>query len=501
VTLAVRERSVGVRNAVKRVQDTEEGPWKRWRKVSRAARAIRFIERYCRPPKGKGFGKPLVLAEFQKAFIEEVLADGVDSSVLTTPRGNGKSTFGGALATWAVFDDDETGAPQVPIIATTIGQAIRSCYGVAAAMIRAEPELVSRCIIYTGVTTPRVLVHANGGELFPVSNDPDGLQGLDPSFALVDEIGFQGIESWDSLRLAAGKRERSLIVGVGTPGLDRENALWHLRTLVHEGAELPGFVYHEYTAPEGCAVDDREAWLIANPALKEGFLRQSALETDLGLTPEAHFRLFRLNQWVDGVDAWLGTDGRKTWDDLTDPYEFVPGAPTWVGVDIGITHDSSAVVAIQRRPDGLPHAKARIWVPTKDRPIDVTDVMKHVRDLDELYSVHAVAFDPRLFDVPAKMLEASGIAMLEVPQSVERMTAIYGQLYEMIRRRELRHDGDEAFATHVVNGVARFNERGFMLAKGKARGQIDAAVALALASDSMLHVGEPVRKVPVALWA
>jgi phage terminase large subunit-like protein len=501
MTLAVREGSVGVRNAAKRVQNTAAGPWKRWRKTSRHGRAIRFIQTYCRPPKGKGFGKPLQLADFQKEFLEAVLADGVDSSVLTTPRGNGKSTFGGALAAWAVFDDDDTGAPQVPIVATTISQAIRSCYGVAASMIRNEPELVSRCIIYTGVATPRVIVHANGGELFPISNDPDGLQGLDPSVALVDEIGFQGIESWDSLRLAAGKRERSLMVGVGTPGLDRDNALWHLRKLVHEGAELPGFVYHEYTAPEGCAIDDREAWLVANPALREGFLRQSALETDLGLTPEAHFRLFRLNQWVDGVDAWLGTDGRRTWDGLIDPYDFVPGAPTWVGVDIGITHDSSAVVAIQRRPDGLPHAKARIWVPSKDRPIDVTDVMEHVRQLDATYNVHAVEFDPRLFDVPAKMLEASGVRMLEVPQSIERMTPIYGQLYEMIRRGELRHDGDEAFATHILNGVARYNERGFMLAKAKARGQIDATVALALASDAMLQVGEPVRKMPMVAWA
>jgi phage terminase large subunit-like protein len=93
------------------------------------------------------------------------------------------------------------------------------------------------------------------------------------------------------------------------------------------------------------------------------------------------------------------------------------------------------------------------------------------------------------------------VAMNEIPQSVERMTPIYGQLYEMVKRGELRHDGDEAFTTHVLNGVARFNERGFMLAKGKARGQIDAAVALALAVDSMLQVGEPVKRGPIALWA
>jgi phage terminase large subunit-like protein len=499
MTVAIRPQAG---NAAKRVSRTDEGPWKRWpKKLSRADRAIRFIETYCRAPKGKGFGKPMKLAAFQRSFLREVLADGVDASVLTTPRGNGKSTFGGALAVWAVFDDDATGQPQVPIIATTVSQAIRSCYGVAAAMIKAEPELLSRCLIYTGIATPRVIVHANGGEMFPISNDTDGLQGLDPSLGIVDEVGFQPIESWDSLRLAQGKREQSLIIGLGTPGLDRENALWHLRKLVHEGNDLPGFVYHEHSAPEGCAIDDREAWRVANPALVEGFLRESALETDLGLTPESHFRLFRLNQWVDGVDAWLGADGRKIWDGLTEPYEFVEGAPTWIGVDIGITHDSSAVVAIQKDAAGVPHAKARIWAPTKDRPVDITDVMHWIREADRVYNVHAVGFDPRLFDHAAKALNDEGVAMNEIPQSVERMTPIYGQLYEMVKRGELRHDGDEAFTTHVLNGVARFNERGFMLAKGKARGQIDAAVALALAVDSMLQVGEPVKRGPIALWA
>ena len=299
-------------NAAKRVADTSPGPWKSWKPMSRAARAIKFIETYCRPPKGQGHGKPVKLAPFQRDFLEQILTDGVDLAILGTPRGNGKSTFGGALATWAVFDDDETGAPQVPIVATTIGQAIRSCYGVAVSMVKAEPELLKRALIFTGISTPRVTVPFNEGELFPISNDPDGLQGLDYSFSLVDEIGFQPVAAWDSLRMASGKRERSLAVGVGTPGLDRDNALFHARKAIKEGANLPGFIFKEFAAPENCDINDREAWRIANPAIEAGFLRESALETDVGLTPEGHFRIFRLGQWYDGVDSWLGpTDARR----------------------------------------------------------------------------------------------------------------------------------------------------------------------------------------------
>lgn len=480
-------------NAAKKVVDDSPGPWKKWRIRTRHGRAIKFIETYCRPPKGKGHGKPLKLGTFQKEFIEEALADGVDAAILQTPVGNGKSSGGGALATWAVFDDDETGAPQVPILATTIGQAIRSCYGVAVAMIRAEPELERRCLIYTGIATPRVSVAFNGGELFPISNDADGLQGLDPSLAIVDEIGFQPMESWDAIQLRQGKRDRSLIVGLGTPGLDRTNALFHLRKLVHEGAILPGLVFREFAAPEGCASDDRAAWRKANPAIGAGFLQMGAIENAYARTLEGPFRVFRLGQWVDGVDSWLGSNGRALWEGLKDPFLPVPGAPTWVGVDVGIKRDSTALVAIQKRPDGKWHAWCRLWVPTAEEPVDVTDVMGQLRELAKLYRLEAVSFDPRLFDVPATMLADEGLPMVEVPQSVERMTGICGTLLEVIRRGEMRHDGDEAFTTHVLNAVPRLNERGFTLQKSKARGRIDGVIALALALDRAQHAAKPFR--------
>jgi phage terminase large subunit-like protein len=125
--------------------------------------------------------------------------------------------------------------------------------------------------------------------------------------------------------------------------------------------------------------------------------------------------------------------------------------------------------------------------------VDVTDVMAHLRELAAKYRVEAISFDPRFFDVPAKMLSDERLPMIEVPQSVERMTPIVGSLLELIKRSELRHSGDEALTTHVLNAVPRFNERGFTLQKSKSRGRIDAVIALALATDRALR-SEPVKK-------
>lgn len=477
-------------NAARHVQNRTPGPWTTWRGTSRHGRAIKFIETYLRSPKGEGHGQPIKLARWQKEGIESMLAKDVDAAVQSFPRGNGKSTLEAALAVWGVYDDTETGSPQVPVIATRVHQAIRSVYGPAVSMVKAEPELASRAIIYTGIATPRVFVPTTQGEMFPLSNDIDGLQGLDPSLAVVDEIGFQEPDAWAAMLMAGGKRSRSLVMGMGTPGVDHDNALYQTRKTITDGGTIPRFYYREYSAEPGCNHHDRRQWQHANPAIRSKFLRVSALETDLRLMPEARFRIFRLGQWVEGFDCWLGEDGKAIWDGLLDPYDLVAKAPTWVGLDVGIKRDSTAVCAVQFREDGRLHASVRFWVPTKDEPVDVTDVMQHLRNLCTTYKVGAISFDPKFFDVPAKFLHDEGLPVIEVPQSPERMTPIIGNLYERIMTRQLSHDDDEVLEAHTLNAVPRFTERGFTLQKSKSRGRIDGIIAVALAVDRAVNRGK-----------
>lgn len=497
----------GNSNARKKLPDLPPAPWTSWLEPQRSPeRAIRWIESYCTLPKGYGSGARMRLAPFQKAWLEAVLADGVDSAVMSVPRGNGKSTFLAAVALWALFDADHTsGAAQVPIVATTVQQATRAVYSVALAMIHSEPQLADRCLIYSAIGASKVVVPAGqgltGGEMFPISNDVDGLQGLDPSLAVCDEIGFMPPDSWNSLLLAGIKRPRSLVVGIGTPGLDKDNALWALRSRIRDGADVPGFVFTEYAADEGCVLADESQWFQANPALAQGYMRIESLRTNRELTLEGPFRIFHLGQWVDGVDCWLGSDGRKIWDALRDPYKLVSGDPTWVGVDVALKHDSTAVVAVQRRPDGRLHAACRIWMPSPGNPVDVTDVMQYLRDLHAEFKVQEIAFDPRFFDVPAKMLDDERLPMVEIPQSVERMTQVIGSTYEQIMNGQLSHDGAVDFSTQVLNAVPRFNERGFTLAKAKSRGKIDAAIALAMAVGRVARAETPKKIRVVSLAA
>jgi phage terminase large subunit-like protein len=455
----------------------------RWRTRARHARAIRFIESYCVAPKGYGAGKAIRLAPFQKEWLEEVLAPGVHAAVESMPRGNGKSTFKAALGCWAGFDPGESGDPQVPIIATTIKQGTKTIYGPLLKMIGANPELADRCKVYTALSDSKVIVPFTGGEIFPIADDPDGLQGLDPSLGMVDEIGFMSVESWASLLLATGKRPDSLIIAIGTPGFDEDNALWHIRKSHLEGE--PEVHFTEYAADEGCSIRDEAQWRKSNPAFVAGFKGEHAFRIALSL-PEPLFRIFQLGQWVGGVQCWLGTDGRRRWEKLADPWSFETGGDTWVTVDMSRTRDSAAVVALQRRPDGRLHAKAKIWHP-QDSPTGVVDgmaVMNHLRDLDRRYHLIDVGFDPRFFEERAGMLEAERLPMVEFPQSLERMTPACGDTYELIvNGAGLSHDGDPEYRRQILAAVPKLNERGFTLKKKtpESPNKIDAAVATCMA--------------------
>ena len=476
-------------NARSKVKDTSEPPWYRWRGIDDPAeRCIRFIELYCRSPKGVGYGKPIKLAEFQKAWIRTILAPGVRQAVLQAPRGQGKSTLLAAIAVWAVFDRNETGQPQVPIMATTVSQAARAVYDVAVKMVAAEPELESRALVYTGMANAKIVVHYNGGECYPIANDVDGLQGLDPTCAIVDEIGFQPLASWNAMVLASGKRTRSLVVGIGTPGVDRDkSALWHLREVYRDGRAPAGFSFTELSAPDDCDIRDEAMWLAANPAIAEGYLSIDALRNDVEMMPESEFRLFRLAQWVEGTDCWLGVNGRKVWRDLIDGYQFVAGADTWVGVDVGLKRDSTAVVVGQRRPDGVLHTTAKVWNPREDGAIDVSAIMQYLRELAATYSLVEIAYDPRHFELPATGLADEGLPMVEFPQSSERMIPACGDLYEAIMRKEVSHDGAADFETQILKAMWTFTDTGKRLTKSKSRGHIDAAIALALCHARASH--------------
>lgn len=476
-----------------RADDETAGPWTRW-KGSRAGRFIRFAEKYLRLPRGANAGQLVKLWPAQKDFAEEWYAENVSAAVHGMGRGGSKSTDMAMFAAWDLFEGDSQGAPVVPIVAASLNQARTAVYAQVVSMIQMEPELSRRSLIFSGVGTETILVPRTGGKIIPRSSDPDTLQGLDiwPG-GYVDEIGHISQATWDAVLLGR-KRKGARVLGAGTWGPDLQSPLYQLRKMVRDRQAPPDFLWRVFSGEPGAPIADERNWHRANPNLKHGMPAIEFLRNAVVMTPEAAFRTYHLNEPdVVGHDSWLGPDAYQIWQGLEDPYTLQPDQPTYVGVDVGIVHDSTAVVSVQERPDGRLHALAKFWIPSPGFIVDIAEVMGYLRQMARFGKVAEISYDPRFFEVPAYQLEASGLPMVRVDQSVEQMTPIIGELYKLIRGGGLSHDRDELFAAHVINAVPRLNERGFTLSKSKSapRGHIDGCIALALAVDRYSHKPAP----------
>lgn len=485
---------LGIRNSVKLALVDTKPEWASWRTKSRSARAIRFAETYLVVPKGYGAGKPIKLAKFQKELFEELLDDDtLRSAVLSTPRGNGKSSLSACLALWALHDDEHS--PQVPVIATTLGQAIRTVFTTCRRMTEVSPALAERTIAYSAIGNTRLYVPRTDGVLYPLPADPDGLQGLDPSLAIVDEVGFVAPECWDAMVLASGKRPRSLVLGVGTPNIDRQGAMFELRERHLEGMDMPGFRFIEFAADQGCDLHDRDQWRKANPAIGAKFLDEEALASAVATSPEASFRVYRLGQWELAGENWLPVGAfdacRRPGVGLQ-----VDGAPVFVGVDVALKHDTTAVVAVQRQGDVLA-AVARIFDP-KGSTVDISLVEEYLRLLHRTYPVQEVAYDPAYFERSAQALLDEGLPLVEFAQSAPKMVPACGNAYELIATEQVVHDFDAQASEQVIAAQPKVAGEGWRLSKGRTKRKIDTAIALVMALDRATSTDTEPPKIDVA---
>jgi phage terminase large subunit-like protein len=303
---------------------------------------------------------------------------------------------------------------------------------------------------------------------------------------VIDEVGFMPVASWDALLLASGKRPWSLVVGIGTPGVDHDNALWHLRQRVLDDVELPGFRWTEYAAPEGCDVHDETHWPIANPALTAGFMNIDALRTAVALSPEAHFRIFRLGQWADTLNTWL-PDG--AWAACADPTRRIEdGAEVVLGFDGSYNGDSTAIVAVT--VEDCPHvAVVEAWERPQDAAeaaewkVPVVDVEQKLRDGCRRFWVREIVADPYRWARSLQILEAEGLPVVEHPQTPSRMTPATQSLYEAVVNGTVTHSGDQRLARHIGNATVRVDARGTRLTKDSKHStrKIDLALAAVMA--------------------
>lgn len=454
--------------------------------LDRAHRVMGFIERFCVTPRGHGAGEPLRLRVFQREFVTRAYAPGVRTAVLSLPRANGKTLLSAALALAELFDGPPSA--EVVVVASDHRQA-NILLRLARRMVELSPELEAR----THVHADRLYVPQHDATLMPLPAERGALQGYDPSLLVVDELHVVTREVWEAVVTASGKRPDSRTVAISTPAQDQDSAMWDLVEHGRAGTD-PAFALAEYAAPDGCALDDRAAWRVANPALADPdpFLAEDALAAVMRTVREPSFRRLRLGQWVGSDEgSWLPWGA---WQQCADEDREVPdGAPIVCGFDGSVGEDATALVAAT--VEEHPHVFVLgVWE-NPGRPgwrVPRAEVSATVDAAFERFDVRELACDPWHWRQELEQWAArhGEKVVTEFPtNSARRMGPAVDRAYTAVMQRAVTHDGHEALARHVGHAVAKPGSAGDLLVKDRKDSprRIDAAVAAVIAVDRAAH--------------
>jgi phage terminase large subunit-like protein len=302
------------------------------------ARVCAFLERYCVLPKGTGARKPFKVRPFQRKLIGGVFnRPRPRAGLWSMPRGQGKSTLAAGLGLYGFFADGVEGA-SVVVVASDERQA-RIVWGTAVRMCELSEPLAERVQFFHD----RLYLPRTGSTFQVLPAEPKGLEGLDPSLAIVDEIGVVDRRTYEAITGAEGKRDDSLTLMIGTPSPDgTESVMWQLVEHGRAGDD-PSFRLVEFMAPADAEIDDETAWEAANPALDDFLYRDGIRATLPPKLRESTFRRYRLGQWVDAVDEpWMD---KALWSSCARPTGVISeGADVVLGLDGSFSGDCTALV-------------------------------------------------------------------------------------------------------------------------------------------------------------
>lgn len=461
-------------------------------------RVYAFAREFLTVPKGKGARNPFLLRPWQREIARGLYPSKGPrprQGLVSLPRGNGKSTLAAVLALYALYADEVEG-PQVLTVASDLRQA-SIIFNAARRMVETSPRLAA----ITKVYQDKLVVPSSDGLLMPLPAEPSSLQGWDPSACIVDELHVVNREVWESMTLASGKRDRSMVLAISTPAASEASIMWDLVQL-GRSAEDPSFYFREWTSDPAHPTDCAHCWEESNPALDD-FLSRDAMSSVRRTSREGSYRRFRLGQWLDAAeDQWVTP---AQWEACSSERSIPDGAEVVIGFDGSFSMDATAIVAatVSQRPH---LQKVRVWEPPQHKGseyrIPIADVEDEIRKACRRWKVREVVCDPYRYAKSMQELAAERLPMIEHPQHPARMTPATIGLYEAICNQQVTHDGDADMRRHFMNARVTEDARGTRIHKaGKdSPAKVDLAVASIMAHARAVRLANTKRKGRVLAW-
>lgn len=491
-------------------------------KLTRAERAMRFIETYLLIPEGDLIGQKIKLDGYQEAFIYAVLDNPrtTRKAFLSVARKNAKTATIACLLLVFIAGPEATPNSRLLSGAMSRDQAAE-VYNYAAKMVQLSPELSKRIRV---IPSKKSLVGLSKNvEYLAVSADGRTAHGKSPKIAILDEVGqIRGPQSdfVDAIITAQGAYDDALLFAISTQAPNDADLY---STWLDDAKESkdPRIVSHVYAAEKDADVLDKQAWYAANPALgKFRSLKDVEEQADRAQRMpsfEPTFRNLVLNQRVELASPFIS---KGVWVlnshevDESVFYEY----PVYAGLDLSARNDLTAFVMLAHNGERW-HIKPVFWTPEKglrdrakrDRApydvwhkegllrtvpgasIDYEDVARDVVDLLDGCDVQLIAYDRWRIDIFKKELSDMGVELPLHPfgQGFKDMAPAIDTLESLLLNEQMAHGGHPVLTMCMANSRIEQDAAGNRkLNKQKATGRIDGAVALAMAVGVTPQISE-----------
>lgn len=231
--------------------------------------------------------------------------------------------------------------------------------------------------------------------------------------------------------------------------------------------------YYEYSAPQHCKINDKQAWAMANPALGTLITEQTLQESVSTNSVEAT-RTEMLCQWVDSVASPWVYGSIEACSDST--LEIPVGPMTIMAFDISPTRRSGALVAGQIKNGKIAVGCMDLW--SSDIAIDEVKMASDINEWARKYHPHIICFDKYTTQSLATKLEQSGWRMQDV--SGQAFYQACSDLADALANNRLVHSGQAELVQHLNNCAAKTSDAGWRIIRRKSAGDCTAAISLAM---------------------
>jgi phage terminase large subunit-like protein len=319
----------------------------------------------------------------------------------------------------------------------------------------------------------------DGTRLDVVAATRDGSRGRSADFLYIDELREVTEDGYRAATPTTRARPNSQALFTSNAGDAFSTVLNDLR---ERAIDYPpkSFGFYEYSAPQYCKIDDRNAWAMANPAL--GYtITEEAIEEAIATSPIENTRTETLCQWIDSLSSpWPHGILEETSDS-----ELVmsPGAYTIFGFDVSPSRRNGSLVAGQLLPDG------RIGIGILETyssqvAIDELKMAASIKAWCDIYKPRLVCFDKYATQTIADRLHNSGVIVEDV--SGQQFYKACGDLLEGLVNHRVVHNGQQEFIQQMNNCAAKVNDSAWRIIKRKSAGDISAPIGIAMAVSKLM---------------